>query len=114
MICKQLKSHRGHELIYVEEVAKNQWAPTVCMHCQQAPCVQVCPSEALVRTPEGIVKSPDESRCLACSNCVLVCPFGVPRLSEDRKIMKSKLIEWFKAMKVYPETALDRYAKENN
>jgi Fe-S-cluster-containing dehydrogenase component len=87
LICKQLKSHKGNELIYVEEVTKGQWAPTVCMHCQQAPCEQVCPSKAIVTTPEGIVKPPDESKCLACSNCVLVCPFGVATLAENKKIM---------------------------
>ena len=87
LACKQLKSHKGNELIYVEETAKGEWSPTVCMHCQQAPCVQICPSEAIVQTSEGIVKPPDETKCLACSNCVLVCPFGVPRLADDRKIM---------------------------
>lgn len=87
LICKQLKSHRGNELIYVEEVKKGEWAPTTCMHCQQAPCVRVCPSEAILQLQDGVVKAPDESRCLACKNCMLICPFGVPKIDEKRKLM---------------------------
>jgi len=39
----------------------------------------VCPADAIKKTPDGIVQSALQSRCIGCSNCVLACPFGVPR-----------------------------------
>ncbi len=34
-----------------------------------------------------MVQSARKPRCIACGNCVVACPFGVPELYEDRKIM---------------------------
>jgi Fe-S-cluster-containing dehydrogenase component len=59
----------------------------VCMHCEQPTCAEVCPADAIKRTGDGVVQSARKPRCIACGNCVLACPFGVPELYEDRKIM---------------------------
>jgi carbon-monoxide dehydrogenase iron sulfur subunit len=51
--------------------------PVVCMQCEDAPCMQVCPSGALVRNSQsGAVDVVDE-RCVGCRICSLACPFGV-------------------------------------
>jgi len=50
-------------------------------------CAEVCPADAIKRTGDGVVQSARKPRCIACNNCVLACPFGVPELYEDRKIM---------------------------
>ena len=57
------------------------------MHCEQPTCAEVCPADAIKRTGDGIVQSARKPRCIACGNCVVACPFGVPELYEDRKIM---------------------------
>ena len=50
--------------------------PMQCRHCEDAPCVQVCPTKAIERTdPEGPVLIKEEL-CIGCKWCVLVCPFG--------------------------------------
>jgi Fe-S-cluster-containing dehydrogenase component len=49
------------------------------MHCEEPACASVCPADAIKKTPDGIVQSALEPRCIGCSNCVLACPFGVPR-----------------------------------
>jgi Fe-S-cluster-containing dehydrogenase component len=59
----------------------------VCMHCEQPTCAEVCPADAIKRTGDGVVQSARKPRCIACGNCVVACPFGVPELYEDRKIM---------------------------
>jgi len=59
----------------------------VCMHCEQPTCAEVCPADAIKRTADGIVQSARKPRCIACGNCVVACPFGVPEVYEDRKIM---------------------------
>jgi Fe-S-cluster-containing dehydrogenase component len=55
----------------------------VCMHCENPTCAQVCPADAIKRTPDGVVQSSLRERCIGCSNCVDACPFGVPRYYPD-------------------------------
>ena len=59
--------------------------PVQCRHCQDAPCVEVCPKEALQKPdPEGPVIF-DPELCTVCQLCILACPFGVISLSSDGK-----------------------------
>jgi Fe-S-cluster-containing dehydrogenase component len=63
--------------------------PTVCMHCDDPTCAQVCPADAIKKTDDGVVQSSLKPRCIACSNCVLACPFGVPKMmSAMEQMMK--------------------------
>jgi Fe-S-cluster-containing dehydrogenase component len=55
----------------------------VCMHCEDPICAQVCPADAIKQTAEGVVQSSLKPRCIGCSNCVLACPFGVPKYYGD-------------------------------
>ena len=55
--------------------------------CDTPTCAEVCPADAIKRTADGIVQSARKPRCIACGNCVVACPFGVPEVYEDRKIM---------------------------
>ena len=64
-----------------------QTVPVVCMHCEQPTCAEVCPADAIKRTGDGVVQSARKPRCIACGNCVIACPFGVPEVYEDRQIM---------------------------
>jgi len=53
-----------------------------CLHCTEATCMIVCPSEgALYRTPEGAVGF-DSEKCIGCKYCVMTCPFEVPMFNE--------------------------------
>ncbi|PSM51326.1 putative thiosulfate/polysulfide reductase [4Fe-4S] iron-sulfur binding domain-containing subunit [Campylobacter blaseri] len=45
-----------------------------CVMCENAPCVEVCPTKASFQTDEGIVLL-DESICVSCKYCVLACPY---------------------------------------
>ncbi|HEU5056291.1 MAG TPA: 4Fe-4S dicluster domain-containing protein, partial [Kofleriaceae bacterium] len=74
-------------LEYIDRAASIQTVPVVCMHCEQPTCAEVCPADAIKRTEDGIVQSARKPRCIACGNCVVACPFGVPELKVDRQIM---------------------------
>jgi len=45
-----------------------------CNHCDNAPCIEICPTTALFRRPDGIVDF-DASRCIGCKSCMQACPY---------------------------------------
>ena len=90
--CMECGTHRGQSLIHLERIdraATTQTAPMVCMHCEDPTCARVCPADAIKQTEGGIVQSALKPRCIGCSNCVLACPFGVPKyMAEFDQMMK--------------------------
>lgn len=80
--CEECGTHRGHSLIhldFVDPATTPQTVPMVCMHCEDPTCAEVCPADAIKQNEDGVVQSALKPRCIACSNCVLACPFGVPK-----------------------------------
>ena len=90
--CAECETHRGHSMIQVDFIDRpNSIAsvPFVCMHCDDPTCAKVCPADAIKKTEDGVVQSSLKPRCIACSNCVLACPFGIPKMkSEMEQMMK--------------------------
>ncbi len=48
----------------------------VCKHCVNAPCLEVCPTGAIIRTEFDSVYI-QEQACNGCRDCISACPFGV-------------------------------------
>lgn len=48
--------------------------PVQCRHCENAPCAEVCPVQA-IRQTEGIIDISTDA-CIGCKACSLACPFG--------------------------------------
>ena len=57
----------------------------VCKHCVHAPCLEVCPTSAIVRTEFDTVYI-QEPVCNGCRDCVAACPFGVIHMSEQKHV----------------------------
>ena len=88
--CTECDTHRGDSMIHLEFIDRpesTQTVPVICMHCDQPTCAEVCPADAIKRTGDGVVQSARKPRCIACGNCVVACPFGVPEVYEHRQIM---------------------------
>jgi Fe-S-cluster-containing dehydrogenase component len=88
--CSECDTHLGESMIhleYVDRAESVQTVPVVCMHCEQPTCAEVCPADAIKRSEDGVVMSARKPRCIACGNCVVACPFGVPELKLERQLM---------------------------
>jgi Fe-S-cluster-containing dehydrogenase component len=88
--CSECETHKGHSMIHLEYVDRGvstQTVPVVCMHCDSPTCADVCPADAIKRTADGRVMTARKPRCIACSNCVLACPFGVPKMMIELDLM---------------------------
>ena len=88
--CSECDTHKGESMIHLEFVDRStsvQTVPVVCMHCEQPTCAEVCPADAIKRTADGVVQSARKPRCIACGNCVLACPFGVPEVHVAEQVM---------------------------
>ena len=88
--CSECDTHKGHSMIHVETIQRSettQTVPVVCMHCDSPTCAEVCPADAIKRTSDGVVQSAKKPRCIACNNCVLSCPFGVPKMETKFELM---------------------------
>ena len=62
--------------------------PKSCLHCEDAPCVTVCPTGASYkRTEDGIVLV-NEDACIGCGLCAWACPYGARELDALAGVMK--------------------------
>ncbi len=50
--------------------------PMLCQQCEEAPCIAVCPQDALSRDPIPGCVSVNYDLCIGCKMCVTACPFG--------------------------------------
>jgi Fe-S-cluster-containing dehydrogenase component len=88
--CAECETN-GHETMihvnYIDRAASIQTTVQVCMHCEDPVCANVCPADAISKDEFGIVHTANTERCIGCSNCVMACPFGVPKKVESYDLM---------------------------
>src|SRR3989304_4933985 len=72
---------------------KAQYIPRPCMHCENPPCVQVCPVGATYKDGEGIVRQNYE-RCIGCKYCMVACPYGARSFNLTRPAVPEAMVHY--------------------
>lgn len=88
--CESVCDNSAVNVINFEEEAVIS-VPIMCMQCEDAACLMVCPSKALSRDENDAV-AVDPSKCIGCKMCVSACPMGNINYSpRQKRIMKCDL-----------------------
>ena len=75
--------------VYEKEVGrypnvKRMFIPTLCNHCEDAPCLNACPTGAIFKREDGIVMV-NEEVCCGSQACVAACPYGAMHFLETEE-----------------------------
>jgi len=76
------------------EVARDDAPPMIvhfpksCLHCDNAPCVTVCPTGASYKRSEDGIVLVNEDACIGCGLCAWACPYGAREMDGAEKVMK--------------------------
>ena len=81
------REHAGFGNMTVQVFDERFAVPMNCRHCQEGPCVRVCPTNALHRENDDAVTIAP-MQCIGCQLCMIACPFGIIKFDALNKIAR--------------------------
>ena len=78
----------SYEITPADKPAHLVHFPKSCLHCDNAPCVTVCPTGASYKRVEDGIVLVNESDCIGCGLCAWACPYGAREMDPVEKVMK--------------------------
>ncbi len=60
-----------------------EFLPVQCQHCDNPPCVKVCPTRASYKRKKDGVVLVDQGKCIGCKYCIAACPYNVRIIDEE-------------------------------
>jgi sulfite dehydrogenase (quinone) subunit SoeB len=78
----------SYEVQPVEGAAQIINFPRSCLHCEDAPCVTVCPTGASYKRAEDGIVLVNEDACIGCGLCAWACPYGAREMDPTAGVMK--------------------------
>ncbi|MFV0422180.1 4Fe-4S dicluster domain-containing protein [Oleidesulfovibrio sp.] len=67
----------------VDGVPRMKASYQCCYHCENPECVDVCPTEAMIRRESDGIVYVDQETCIGCEACVDACPWHIPTFNPD-------------------------------
>jgi Fe-S-cluster-containing dehydrogenase component len=68
-----------------DSTVRVEFAVRLCRHCDNPPCADVCPTQAIAKRSDGIVLLESEL-CTGCRLCLEACPFGAIEVDPEKQI----------------------------
>lgn len=78
----------SYEVDDADNEAKIVNFPRSCLHCDNAPCVTVCPTGASYKRAEDGIVLVNEDACIGCGLCAWACPYGAREMDGEAGVMK--------------------------
>jgi len=64
-----------------------EFIPVQCQHCENPPCLTVCPTGATYKRKDGVVLV-DDKKCVGCKYCMVACPYSARVISKGKGIVE--------------------------